>query len=406
LAAFRDYTPYLQIGERATIRVMSADRDQSRVIFRYISAFLSEVPLLERLVARQTAETIELTNRVTIEIGTASFRSSRGYTFPAVLIDEIAFLRSDESANPDSEILAAVRPGMETIPNAMLLCASSPYARKGELWKSFDRWYGKDDAPLVWRASTRTMNRTVPQSFIDEETLKDPANVASEYGAEFRSDIEAFISVDILRSCIQPGVYERAPENRWRYYCFVDPSGGSGDSFTLTIAHKEGATCILELIREVRPPFSPEQVVEEFAAIAKKYRITKVVGDRYAGEWPRERFRLSGVNYEVIEETKSGIYQQLLPIVNSNQTILLDHDRMVYQFCSLERRTSRGGRDSIDHPPRMHNDIANAVAGAVVLAHTRPSGWSRQKFRLPDPTPSRSSGSGFGSEPGTGWMAQ
>src|ERR1700745_1893308 len=36
LACFRDYAPYLQIGERATIRIMSADRDQSRVIFRYL----------------------------------------------------------------------------------------------------------------------------------------------------------------------------------------------------------------------------------------------------------------------------------------------------------------------------------------------------------------------------------
>ena len=34
----------------------------------------------------------------------------------------------------------------------------------------------------------------------------------------------------------------------------------------------------------------------------------------------------------------------------------------------LERRTARGGRDSIDHGPGAHDDIANAVAGALVLA--------------------------------------
>ena len=406
LACFRDYSEHLQIGEHATIRVMSADRDQSRVIFRYITAFLSEVPLLERLVSKQTAETIELTNRVTIEIGTASFRSSRGYTFPAVLIDEIAFLRSEESANPDSEILTAIRPGMATVPGAMLLCASSPYARRGELFRSYERWFGKSDAPLVWKAATRTMNETVPQSFIDAETLKDPANAAAEYGAEFRSDIEAFINLDVLRSCIQPGVHEHAPELRWRYYAFVDPSGGSGDSFTLAITHREGNTVVLDLIREVPPPFSPEQVVEEFAATVKKYRITKVVGDRYAGEWPRERFRCSLLNYEVVEDNKSQIYQKLLPILNSNQAILLEHDRMVYQFCSLERRTARGGRDSIDHPPRMHDDIANAVAGAIVLAHARPSEWRRNSLRDLDRISSSTSGSSSGSTDGTGWMSR
>jgi len=96
----------------------------------------------------------QLANSVTIEIGTASFRSSRGYTYAAILADEVSFWRSEDSTNPDSEILAAVRPGMATIPNAMLLCASSPYARKGELWKAFHNWWGRDDAPAqLWKSS-------------------------------------------------------------------------------------------------------------------------------------------------------------------------------------------------------------------------------------------------------------
>ena len=38
------------------------------------------------------------------------------------------------------------------------------------------------------------------------------------------------------------------------------------------------------------------------------------------------------------------------------------------QLCGLERRTARGGRDSIDHAPGGHDDLANAVAGAAALA--------------------------------------
>src|SRR6266567_6067993 len=100
---------------------------------------------------------------------TASFRSSRGFTLIAALCDETAFWRSDEtSANPDSEIINALRPAMATIPNSMLLAASSPYARKGELWNAYHRYHGRDDAPaLVWHAPTKVMNPTVPQSIID-----------------------------------------------------------------------------------------------------------------------------------------------------------------------------------------------------------------------------------------------
>jgi hypothetical protein len=39
---------------------------------------------------------------------------------------------------------------------------------------------------------------------------------------------------------------------------------------------------------------------------------------------------------------------------------------MIGQLVSLERRTARGGRDSIDHPPGAHDDVANAAAGVLV----------------------------------------
>jgi hypothetical protein len=146
---FKDYKPYLAPGEVATIRVMAADRAQARTIFRYVGALLRETPLLQELIRRETADSFELSNRVCLEIGTASFRSVRGYSFAAVLADEIAFWYDENSANPDEEIIAALRPGLITIPSAMLLCASSPYARKGALWQAFKRWHGKDDAPIL-----------------------------------------------------------------------------------------------------------------------------------------------------------------------------------------------------------------------------------------------------------------
>lgn len=167
----------------------------------------------------------------------------------------------------------------------MLLCASSPYARRGAMWDSYARWYGKEGAPvLVWRAPTRIMNPMVPQSVIDEAIERDPASAAAEYLAEFRSDVERLITREAIIACVKSGVLERTPERRHRYVGFVDPSGGASDSFTLAIGHREGDTPILDAIRERKAPFSPEAVVEEFADFLKTYRITKIRGDRYAGE--------------------------------------------------------------------------------------------------------------------------
>ena len=380
LATFKSYAQYLSPGEVATIRVMAKDRDQARNIFRYIGALLREIPLLKRMVVKETAESFELNNRVVIEVGSASFRSTRGYAYAAILADELAIWHSDESSNPDIEILRALRPGMLTIPGSVLLAASSPYARRGSLWETFQASYGKPDPRvLVWKATTVQMNPTVPQAEIDAEMEKDPANAMAEYYAEFRTDIESFISIEAVRACITPSCYERPSDRQKRYWGFVDPSGGSNDAMTLGIAHKEGNTVIVDLIREARPQFSPEAVVEDFAKLLGDYRIKTVYGDNFGGEWCKEPFRLRGVNYEKSKYSKSELYQSLLPLINSRGVDLLDNTRLVRELVGLERRTARGGRDTIDHARGGHDDTVNAVAGAVQLAAEMPAGWRRRE---------------------------
>jgi hypothetical protein len=176
LAVFVSWRPFLSPGERGTIMVVAADRRQARTIFRYVTALL-KVPMLASLIERETADSIDLNNSVTIEILTANFRTVRGYTLCAALVDEVAFWHSEDSANPDHEILAAIRPAQATVPGAMLLCASSPYARRGALWDAYRKHYGNADSPvLVWKAPTLIMNPTVPRAVINAALEADPAS--------------------------------------------------------------------------------------------------------------------------------------------------------------------------------------------------------------------------------------
>lgn len=366
LACFYDYQQYLSPGERGTIMVIAADRRQARSIMRYVTAMLTGIPLLKQMVVGELRpEGVDLNNAITIEVGTASFRSTRGYTYVACLADELAFWRTDDAAEPDYAVLDAVRPGMATIPNAMLICASSPYAKRGALYDAFRRYFGKDGMPLVWKAATREMNPTVSQSFVDRAYEKDASSASAEYGADFRNDIESFIAREAVEACVSVGVRERAPLSGLRYVAFVDPSGGSADSFTLAVGHEEKKVAILDAVREIKPPFSPEQTVADLCKLLKSYRITKVVGDRYAGEWPREQFRKHHITYEPAAAPKSDLYRDVLPKLNSGQVDLLDLPIIVNQFVGLERRVARSGKESIDHAPNAHDDVVNAIAGMV-----------------------------------------
>ena len=232
------------------------------------------------------------------------------------------------------------------------------------------------------------MNPTIKQSFIDAQYERDPARASAEYGAQFRNDIDAFVSREAVDAVTVPGRHELFPVPGQHYFGFVDPSGGSSDSMTLAIAHrfrKDGQTiAILDCVREVRPPFSPEATVASFVEVLKSYRVAKVVGDHYGGEFCKEPFRKLGIQYELSDKSKSDIYQSLLASVNSGNVELLDLPKLQAQFVGLERRTARSGRDSIDHAPGAHDDVVNSVCGALalVISGPQPMRISQEALRL------------------------
>jgi hypothetical protein len=277
---------------------------------------------------------------------------------------------NENSTNPDSEILNAVRPGLVTT-GGPLFMISSPYARRGELWRTYQKHFGVAGDPLILVAqgTSRDFNPTLSQSVVDRAIERDSASASAEYLAEFRRDIENFATVEAVNACISRGTYERAPTHGLTYHGFVDPSGGSQDSMTIAVGHYNYSTktVTVDALREIKPPFSPEAVIDEFATLLKSYRVSQITGDKYAGGWCVEAFARVNIKYEQSAAPKSDLYRDLLPLINSGRIELLDSPRLVSQLTALERRTARGGRDSIDHPPGAHDDLVNAVAGVAAI---------------------------------------
>jgi hypothetical protein len=228
------------------------------------------------------------------------------------------------------------------------------------------------------------MNPSLPAHVVEQALLEDELAARAEYLAEFRSDVEALLTREAVEACVEPGRHEVAVLPGARYSAFCDPSGGSADSMTLAIAHAEDGNAVLDCLRERRPPFSPESVVQEFATTLRDYGVTRVVGDRYGAAWVAERFEKEGIHYAPAEKPKSDLYRELLPAVNSGRVCLLANERLVGQLVGLERRTARGGRDTIDHAPGAHDDLANAAAGVVALVLGRKRGVSWADIYGPD----------------------
>jgi hypothetical protein len=393
MACFKDWTPYLSPGERAMIFIVAVDKSQAGIIKRYVSGILDSSPILRKMIARELQEQIDLKNRVSIAVKTCSYRSVRGYTIVCAILEETAFWRSELTANPDREVVGALRPALATIPESLLLFISTPYSRRGILWDTFCKAFGNPGKTLVWKAPSLMMNPTLDREIIEDALKDDPQAAAAEWQVEWRQDIESFLSFEALQACVVRDRFELPPIDGMKYTAFIDPSGGGQDSFGLAISHTEanGRFIILDKVVEWRPPFNPNQVVIEAATIMKVYRCFWALSDRYARDWIRDSLRACGVDVNFSKLSASELYLEFLPIVMGRRCELLDNQRLIGQLGNLERRVRQGGYDLVTHFPGQHDDLANAAAGAVVYATGKGRSVvmaygadEREKDRLPE----------------------
>lgn len=367
VAAYKDHRGYLAPGERATIPILARTKTDARQIRDYVNAIFTSSPELSHLLEGEpTAEDIRLKTRCDFAIRSATITSVRSRTVPLFIGDEIAFWRTDDSANPDREIISSVLPAQALVPDALIVGLSSPYARRGILWDKYQKHYGKSGDILVWKAPTVFMHDTPEiRAVVEKAYLDDPFSASAEYGAEFREDVAQLVSEENFLNCLS-GETERPYERGVKYSAFVDPAGGSSDSFTVAIAHFDGGA-VLDKLVEWEAPFDPGQVVVEATAIIRDYNCTRVTGDGYAGKTFEHLFRKLGINYHVTPMKRSDLYRRLVPLINGGMCTFIDVPKLKDQLLSLDRKVTSQGREIIDHPRDGHDDVINAAAGALVV---------------------------------------
>jgi hypothetical protein len=366
IACFGDFKTYVTIGETLIVLCLAKDKDQARIVFKYVKSILNYVPALRGMIVEQRADEIELSTGVTIMVKASDFGGIRGPTICAAVCDEIAFWPS-QGVNPDNAVLSAIRPAMATIPGAKLLCISTGYAQTGALYEAHRRYFGKDASRdvLVWQADTRTMNPTISQEFIDTEIEKDPEAARAEWLGLFREDISACFNLESIETAIVSGRGRLMQRPGVTYSAFCDMAGGRSDAFTQAIGHREGDKAVVDSLLVIRSPVNPKDVVRQFSDELKAYGLSKVIGDNYGGDWPVSEFRDNQITYEKADKTKSELYLNLVPALNSRKVELPDIDIVRDELRRLERRRGKSGKDTVDHPANGRDDAANSVAGLV-----------------------------------------
>ena len=391
---FRDHSPYLSPGETGVVLCLSQTL-RTKIVFNYIQAKLQRSPILSGMIAKETAEEIHLTSGIIIACYPCSFKAIRGLTVVCSINDEVAFW-SVEGANPDREVMTAIRPAMVTIPHAKLIKISSPYTKAGEIWEDYRRRDERDDI-LVIQAPTVLMNPSAAE-YVEQERTRDPENALREYDALFAEGLETFLPSEAVDACVRKGEAEDLPRlARYRYFCATD-AAFIRDRFTFSIAHaEEGKKAVIDVLcgweRTLeKGPVDLEEVAAEIAKLAKEYRVPYVLGDQYAAEPLRQALKRNGVQfretYKVMRDGRSvgrgfkgtervQAYLTLKQAIVKELVSLPDHRQLTKELKALELHRTGGGTVRIGHPKHggHTDDFADVVALATYQALHRPHEW-------------------------------
>lgn len=140
-AAAEDHRAMLAPGEWAGVVCTCVDRVQARTWFNYCRGLIEASPTLAAEVINKTADSIEFEHRTRLEVFTSNYRSVRGFTLAAAIIDEAAFLRDEASASPDLELYRALMPALATL-RGRLVVTSSLHRKRGLMWQKYREYHG------------------------------------------------------------------------------------------------------------------------------------------------------------------------------------------------------------------------------------------------------------------------
>jgi len=246
--------------------------------------------------------------------------------------------------------------------------------RSGDDPRMLFSWYSADictdaafaDLPPEQRANPSMASWPEGAAYLEQQKRRLPTNKYRRLHLNLPGAPDgAFLDQGAVLAAIVEGRRALPPEDGVTHHAFVDMSGGSADDAVLGIAKKVEKRIVVCLVEKQAGgvPFDPRAAVAKFCDILKRYRVSRVTGDRYAGETFRLDFQRLGVEYQPSELTTSELYEQLEPRLNAGEVELLDLPALTEQLLTLVQRGTR-----ITHEGGAHDDFANACAGAVEAA--------------------------------------
>ena len=253
-----EYKKHLRPGERFYVVSVANTIDQAKIALQGVKDLINGSPILKPLIIRETSDTLELSNGAVFKALPASSRSGRGMACPLLVFDELAHAVDTDGGNAaGSSLYQALSPSVAQFGSlGKILMLSSPWTQTGIFWNLFKQANsGQFEHMQVVNLATWLVNPGISQDRPEQEKARDPDLFRIEFGAEFSSNIAAFLDsplVDVAVNHVR-GPLPPVPQFRGRYYFALDPAKGNWDAYTACICHYDGDRLVVDVFH----PFNP-----------------------------------------------------------------------------------------------------------------------------------------------------
>lgn len=367
-------------GQLGLVAVISPLREQSQQIMAYARG-LAALPQVRRHVAAVAADRVEFKTGVALQVMTADAVAVSGPTLVCTIRDEWAKWPGSESACPDTEIEASLRPAAAPVagaPPRRFIGITSAYIRDGLAHDTDQANFGRPEADvLVVRGSTELFNPAVDRAWLARERRRSPRTFAREYLAEWQDAVTDGWFGEVLESCVDRDVDDRDPAEGVSYWAAID-AAFRGDRFALAICHvDDGGRVVLDVIEKWAPergrPLSVARVVAESARVLKSYGCRMALADQFSFDPLRELYRERGIILREApwtSESKPFRFRLVRDAMTDNLVRLLDDRDLLREFHAISGTLLRSGGERIE-AKRGHDDLVHAVVLAMSEAMTR-----------------------------------
>lgn len=360
----------LSVGQVGVVQIVASEKKrQAKIVYDYILAKLERSLVLRRLIKSVTGECITLNNRIEIQVFPCDPGRLRGFSLVCFIGDEVASWMH-EGKRVDRDILDSARPGLD-FDYSKLIKISTPGMMKGEVWDDFKNYYGKpNDDVIVFRGSTELFNPAYSKRKLESMRKRKPGVYLVEHEAHFKKDVATMYDPERIDAAVNHNRPLELPyDKRENYFCFVDVAGGGGqDLYAIAIGHRKEERIIIDVVRSHRPKFNPDQLTSEYVALCGQYRIRKVCGDKFSGDWALNSWAKHSeglIEYIKSDRTKSELYLNCEGLFNTEAIELPNKERALSELKDLIRKSRSGGKNRVDSYSGEAEDEANCICGVA-----------------------------------------